>query len=171
MKRRDSHLRSASPAELVKVRYDATDPRPWLNEPIAVGAVIERFSRDVIAMLGKVDQDEFSARLEFYARAVNTVFIGPDTPSQRFSRGPWNTPDQLGMYLQFKLDFIAADSRLILRDGLTIYAARLLLILSSSMSEAPEHVGARLREAAMQMRDVLLGRDVPSPLWPPSAAM
>jgi hypothetical protein len=73
------------------------------------------------------------------------------------TRAVWNTPDQLGAYLQVKMGFNADDSRLIVRDAFILYAAQLVSILAESAGQPPAGVGARLREAGMLMREMLLG--------------
>lgn len=151
------------------VQGPGADPagRPWLNTPAAVGSVVQWYIKELLGMYGEVSESEFLARLEQNARMCNSLFIGADKPSLKYSRGPWNTPDQLGRFLMARMSFDCEDETLAVRDAFIHFAGHLVGILDSVSDQGAQQLGERLQGAGELMRGALLGLPGPTPLWFP----
>ncbi|HEY4805697.1 MAG TPA: hypothetical protein VIH96_24035 [Paraburkholderia sp.] len=96
--------------------------RPYLND----AAIVDRLIRDFTCeALGLVGREDFMARLDFECRRINSLFLGGPAPTDRYERGLWNTPDQLGEYVLKALQ-ITGETRLAVRDAFTVYFSSVL---------------------------------------------
>jgi hypothetical protein len=92
-----------------------------LNAAAVVDCIIRDFTREVIGLIGSGD---FMARLDFECRRMNSLFLGI-TQTDKYRRGPWNAPDQMGEYVQKAL-LINGTTRLAVRDAFMLYVDQLL---------------------------------------------
>jgi hypothetical protein len=130
--------------------------RVWLNTVEVVDRIIRDFSREVLPLAGRED---FMAQLDFRCRALNGLFLG-ELPSDRYQRGPWNTPAQLGEYVLKALQ-IAGETRLAVRDAFMWYVDRLF----DTIDVEGEFDEETLEPLIDQLRGALLGIDEASPLY------
>jgi hypothetical protein len=142
-------------------RGPGTDPHPALTSANVVDGIVRSFTNEIFALLGRED---FMEMLVFECGRMNGLFLGI-TPSDRYQRSEWNSPEMLGEFL-LKSRRISGESRFGVRDFLMTYVSVLLNVVDSG----DEFDGAVLEPLIAGVRDALLGLPVP-PLCPPSAAM
>lgn len=121
---------------------------PSLREPAVVDRLIRDFTREIIGLVGRGD---FMARLEFECRRMNNLFLGI-TPTEKYQRGPWNTPDQLGEHV-LKALRINGVTRLAVRDAFMWYIDKVL----DTIDPEAEFDGAKLEPLIAELRDAIVG--------------
>jgi hypothetical protein len=91
------------------------------------------------------------AQLDFRCRAMNGLFLG-ESPTEKYQRGPWNSPDQMGEYVQKAL-IINGTTRLAVRDAFMWYVDKLL----DSIDPNEPFDAATIEPLIDKLRDALLG--------------
>jgi hypothetical protein len=125
--------------------------RIWLNTE----SVVDRLIRDfTIEVLGLTAHKDFMAQLDFRCRAMNSLFLGGPEATDKYQRGPWNTPEQLGEYV-LKTRRIDGETRLAVRDAFMVYVNALLDVVGPD----GEFDGAVLEPLIANLRDALLGSE------------
>lgn len=146
---------------LEKLHTDATGvpgPRPgsgrvWLNTVEVVNALIRDFTAELLNEIGR--QGDLMAWLVFEATRMNNLFLGI-TESDLFDIGPWNRPDQCGIFVANALT-LDCELRLAVRDAFMAYAAKVLAVYRESGGEFDEVQRRRLFDLSEQLKNALLG--------------
>lgn len=130
-----------------------TEPgKDWLNS----GEVVNRIIRDFAAeLLKKVSEPDFLSWLEFECRRMNGIFMG-SAPSDRYSRGPWNRPDQLGEFVLQAMQ-INGETHTAVRDAFMVFSNHLLSIAVSAGEDFDAAQSSEIDELIARLRDALLG--------------
>lgn len=129
-----------------------------LNDANVVDRIIRDFTSEVLGMVGRAD---FMALLDFRCRGMNSLFLRGPESTDRYQRSSWNTPEQLGEHV-LKALRINGETRLAVRDAFMVYVNALLDVVDPD----GKFNGAVLEPLIANLRDPLLGRPVPVPLWP-----
>lgn len=130
--------------------------RVWLNTSAVVDRIVRDFTSEVLGLVGR---DDFMAQLDFRCRAMNGLFLG-QSPTVKYERGPWNSPEQLGEYV-LKALRIEGESRLAVRDAFMVYLSAVLDVVDPDAEFDP----AVLEPFIGNLRDALLGVSESSPYW------
>jgi hypothetical protein len=130
--------------------------RLWLNTASVVDRIVRDFTADALRVLGHADVE---AQLDFRCRAMNTLFLGGPVPTDRYERGPWNTPEQLGQSILTALR-IEGETRLAVRDAFMVYLSAVLDGVDPDQFDA-----AALEPYVANLRNALLGLPDSSPYW------
>jgi hypothetical protein len=99
-----------------------TDDRPRLDDQAVVDRLVRRFTAHALDILAPPRHPEFMGAIDFECLRMNNLFL-TGTPNDDFQRGPWNTPDQLGMYIRGAI-MIDGDIRFGVRDAFMQYLDR-----------------------------------------------
>lgn len=139
---------------------NAANSPPWLNSTEAVSAIVRQFAADVVRRYGVVDQKSLMGWLSNECARMNELFIGAGLPeTMPYSRGPWNTPDQLGHHLALALH-LDGELRFAVRDGFMIFAAELGVLMRAHQEDhQSEALFKKLDAATAKFGRQLLGLD------------
>lgn len=101
---------------------------------------------------GERDLDDGAEEIGAQAQALNSLFLG-DADLADVKIHPWNSPEQLGVYLRdaLGLDFPPEEC---VRAGL-IHLATLIM---HAIQGSPDNWEAEVEALRLEMRDLLLGR-------------
>ena len=110
-----------------------------------------------LALRDDVTLDEAVAKIDRLATAMNDVFLGMD-PAGTVQCGPWNTPEQLGQFLQDGLG-LEEPAEQSVRAVLIRLATAVMTALQRREGDWP----SRLDMLVAEVRDLLCGK-------PPAAA-
>lgn len=128
----------------------------WLNTAAVVDRIIRDFTKEVLQAAGS---SGFMAKLEFKCRAMNSLFLGT-AAEDRYHRGPWNTPEQMGEYVLHALG-INGEPRNAVRDAFMVYMSKLL----ERANPSEEFDFAPIAPLIADLRNALLGLSAASPQW------
>ncbi|MEW9580785.1 hypothetical protein [Paraburkholderia sp. DGU8] len=106
-----------------------------------------------LAALDAVGRVDFTAYLDFECRRMNSLFLGGPAPTERYDRGLWNTPGELGEYV-LKALRITGETRLAVRDAFMVYFSR-ALDLAGNLGQFD---GASLEPLINDLRGTLVGQ-------------
>lgn len=135
---------------LVEGRNDLGDP--GVVELLVRGYVDKCLAAFHEALSGRIDQDTAIDGIYAQASALNAVFLGI-SGFQTVIVHPWNSPDQLGVFLRDTLDFDFPPEECV-RAAFVHLATHVMQALQQSQSEWEEQVESLIFE----VRDLLLGR-------------
>lgn len=127
----------------------------WLNTAAVVDRIIRDFTKEVLQAAGSPG---FMAKLEFKCRAMNSLFLG--TADDRYQRGPWNTPEQMGEHVLHALR-INGEPRNAVRDAFMVYMSKLLDRAHPGEEFDFEHIAPLIAD----LRNALLGLSGTSSQW------
>lgn len=137
----------------------AENSPPWLNSTESVDNIVRQFAASVIRRYGTAKHQDFMSWLSNECFRMNELFIGAGLETMPFSRGPWNTPDQLGQHLVLALR-IDGELRLAVRDAFMIFAARVgALMREHQTEESLPALQKALDSAVVEFTQQLLGLD------------
>lgn len=128
----------------------------WLNTAAVVDRIIRDFSIEVVK---QAKAPGFMEKLEFWCRSMNGLFLG-SSESEKYARGPWNAPDQMGDYVLHALR-INGEARNAVRDAFMVYTSKFL----RRADPHGEFDGALLEPLIADLRNALLGLSDASDLW------
>lgn len=132
---------------------------PWLNSTEAVDDIVRKFAASLIRRYGTVPHKDMLAWLTNECFRMNELFIGGGLETMPYSRGPWNTPDQLGQHLVLALG-IDGELRLAVRDAFMIFGARIGALMREHQTEASMPALQKALDAAVvEFTQQLLGLD------------
>lgn len=124
----------------------------WLNSVEVVDRIVGDFTAFVIKEAG---EEGFVDRLEFECRRMNGLFLGL-TPTDKYSRGPWNSPDHLGASILKRL-VINGETKNGVRDAFMVYADDILGFVEDAAGRNERDWRALLDAKVARLRCALLG--------------
>jgi hypothetical protein len=110
-----------------------TDERPRLDDPAVVDRLVRRFTAHALDILAPPRHPDFMGAIDFECLRMNNLFL-TGTPNDDFQRGPWNTPDQLGMYIRGAI-MIDGDIRFGVRDAFMQHLDRVVDLVGKHPTE------------------------------------
>jgi len=128
----------------------------WLNTAGVVDRIIRDFTIEAIRVVktpGGMD------KLDFLCRRMNGLFLGL-SESDKYQRGSWNTPEQMGDYVLHALR-INGETRNAVRDAFMVYMAKLL----RRADPHNDFDGKLLDPLIADLRNALLGLSGASDYW------
>lgn len=105
---------------------DQSSSREWLNSVPVADRIVRDFTCGVIQNAGP----GLPQWVEFEARRLNGLFLGT-SPTDKYNRGPWNTPDQCGMHVLLAMH-INGSTHLAVRDACTVHALKITRLMLDS---------------------------------------
>lgn len=138
---------------------DNNDP-PWLNTVQDVDGVVRSFGSDVLRKFAEPDTDAFMKWLETECRRLNNLFLGyqpGETEYAGWRRGPWNTPDQLGMFIRIHYFPSDDEDRFAVRDAFMRYTQDVIATTKANDGKPVDEWGWELDALTEQLVRALLG--------------
>lgn len=132
---------------------DPDSGKIWLNTTSVVDGLVRQYVTDLLEQVGQTD--ELMRWIDHRALTMNNLFLGI-TPSDKYSRGPWNDQFQCGQFVANAL-LIDCDLRHAVRDALVVLAAKVLRVYKRSNGQFTSDQGAEINGLIGQVRDALLG--------------
>lgn len=149
-------------ANLRRMHYDAGNlpgpvagGRPWLNSVDAVDPIIRGFTAEMARRLAMPDGGSLLPWLKMRCRELDALFLGREvSESDHYTRGPWNTPDNLGgsISVHLRLD---VETHHAVRDAFMVFALVVISIMEKAKSDEGLHTS--LETVMADMRNALLG--------------
>lgn len=128
----------------------------WLNTAAVVDRIIRDFTQEVLRVLktpGGMTQ------LGFLCGSMNSLFLNL-SPSEKYERGPWNAPEQLGDYVLHALR-INGEPRNAVRDACMVYVSKVV----DRIDPHSDFDGKLLEPLIADLRNALLGLSEASDRW------
>ena len=137
---------------------------PWLNDLDRVEAIVRTFCSDFMRRLGEaIESDDPGAmgKLVSLTKAdsdrMNQLFIGTGLPhSMPHTRGPWNTPEQLGRHIGIAME-IEGEQRHAVRDAFMITASEMKTLSEQHVKDPFEDWSWKLDVQVERLTHALLG--------------
>lgn len=136
------------------------DNPPWLNQLDVADRIVRQFGLGITERYGQIPQDQFMDWLKEQCRDINDLFLGykPGEVRTDYKRGPWNTPDQLGMNICANLRFNAMTDESV-RDAAMYFARDFISSLNHYEGKPVEEWGWILDADIQKLVWGLLGID------------
>ena len=129
-----------------------------LNSVHEVNKIVRKFAAEVIknTFAGEMNREQFVLWIEDRVKALSRLFLGEFTmEAEQYQRGIWNTPENLGLFLQEYLpgSVKPQDTVSVLLNQLA--ADVMKIVKNTQLSEALSK--QKLETVCATTRDVLLG--------------
>lgn len=125
------------------------DDRTWLNTATVVEGILRDFVKGVMDQWER-NPEGLVGYIEHRVLTLNNLFLGR-VESEKYSIGPWNTPDQLGTYIAIKYG-VSCELRHAVRDCLMEMIGNIIEMVSEN-----DFSEAALDQEITKMRNALLG--------------
>ena len=128
---------------------------PWLNSVEAVDPIIRGFVAEISRRLAMPDGGSLLPWVKMRSNQLDALFLGRDSAfSPNYTRGPWNTPDNLGgsISVHLRLD---VETHHAVRDAFMVFALVVITVMEKATSDDGLH--ASLEAVMVDMRNALLG--------------
>jgi hypothetical protein len=129
-----------------------------LNSAHEVNKIVRKFAAEVIknTFAGEMSREQFVQWIEERVKALSRLFLGDFTmEAHQYQRGIWNTPENLGLFLQQYLPGSVSqhDTVTVLLNQLATDAMK--IVKNTQLSESVSK--QKLETACATTRDLLLG--------------
>jgi hypothetical protein len=119
--------------------FNPSSSLPWLNSITQVDLLLREFTSDVLhKFANQVDRPAYMTWLDVRLMELNDLFLGfQNTADTRwgYQRGTWNTPQQLGAYLQLNASVVIDDAAYAVRDVCMAYVFNVLTLTNVHIDE------------------------------------
>ena len=137
----------------------ATGGNVDLGDPAIVELVVRNFVDQTFGLFqrvvaGEVSQDDASEAIYGQAIGLNALFLGL-SDFKNVVIHPWNSPDQLGSYIQDMVDFDFPPEECV-RAAFVHMATHVMKLVS----EEPDDWKQQVEGLVGELRDLLLGRAI-----------
>lgn len=140
------------------------DTPPWLNQTTIADLIARGFCADVVKHFADDDETAFGTWLDAECERWNDLYLGyqpGETPGE-YKRGPWNTPDNLGVSIPVNMKFDCDDTAKAVRDAFMITAANVVTAVTDHVGEDLAEWGWQLDAASETLAKGLLGLPIDS---------
>ncbi len=140
---------------------NATIEKPWLNTADTVNGSVQSFASEAPRSYALISEgftfDQFTHWVKTESERLNFLFLGyGESPDINFTRGVWNTPDQLGVFVRVA-EGTSGDTRTAVRDMFASLAADTLATFAQHHQEPVEEWGWKLAALTESVASNLLG--------------
>lgn len=141
--------------------FSEDDDRPLLNSFESINPIVRKFASEVInnAFSGRMNGDQVEEWALTRSRRLGHLLFGENHPdADKYRRGVWNRPENLGTYLLLKMR-ISGECRKAVQFLLLNFAKEIIEIMNAAESKGEAVARREVDKAYERVVNLLLGVD------------